>query len=133
LTREQIRDKFPGDLESFEEDPSWCDHGGETYTQLFNRVLAARDRALDVARDKGAKTICIVSHMWVTKSMITDVSGIQPTQQDKWSELLVPTASISQIDYPLKAGNGKPEIVYVGTKPEVTQDAAANSASTWGG
>lgn len=80
----------------------WCGHGGETYTQLFNRVTAARDRAIAKARADGCKAICVVSHMWVTKSMITDIQGFAPTQQSKWTELKVPTASISLVKYPMK-------------------------------
>jgi len=133
LTREQIESNFPGDLDNFAKDPSWCGHGGETYTQLFNRVIAARDRAIAKAREGGCKSIAIVSHMWVTKSMITDIQGVAPTEQDKWSELKVPTASISLVNYPLKEGGGEAKIDYIGTKPEVSQDDAAKAASTWGG
>lgn len=131
LTKDQIDEKFPGDMDNFSQDPTWRGHGGETYTDLFQRVLAARDRALAKAREAGAKTICIVSHMWVTKSMITDVMGIKPTEQDKWAKIQVPTASVSLLEYPL-SGDGNPKVVFMGTKPEVPAEEAA-AGTTWGG
>lgn len=133
LTREQIESKFPGDLENFAKDPSWCGHGGETYTQLFDRVIAARDRAIARAREGGCRSIAIVSHMWVTKSMITDIQGVKPTDQASWGKLKVPTASVTLVDYPLKEGGGEARIEYIGTKPVVPQDEADKAASTWGG
>eukprot|EP00287_Rhodomonas_sp_CCMP768_P002796 CAMPEP_0196732674 /NCGR_PEP_ID=MMETSP1091-20130531/12013_1 /TAXON_ID=302021 /ORGANISM="Rhodomonas sp., Strain CCMP768" /LENGTH=253 /DNA_ID=CAMNT_0042075979 /DNA_START=3 /DNA_END=760 /DNA_ORIENTATION=- len=100
LTKPMVDEKFPGDLQSFAQDPTWKEHGGETYTELFNRVLDGFDELLRVAREKKASKVALVSHMWVTKSVVTNSMGIKPTQQDEWEKVNIPTASISVMDFP---------------------------------
>lgn len=67
----------------------------------------------------------------------TSVSSIQnpftdSSYQDKWSELLVGTASISLLEYST-SGEVKPQVKYVGIKPKVPEEAAKAAGTTWGG
>jgi broad specificity phosphatase PhoE len=50
---------------------------------------------LEVARKTDARKIALVSHMWVTKSIVTDAMNILPHEQEKWEQVSIPTASIS--------------------------------------
>lgn len=52
--------------------------------------------------------------------------------QDKWSELLVGTASISLLEYST-SGEVMPQVKYVGIKPKVPEEAAKAVGTTWGG
>ena len=59
------------------------------------RVLAGLGTMLEVARKTDARKIALVSHMWVTKSIVTDAMNILPHEQEKWEQVSIPTASIS--------------------------------------
>ncbi len=75
-------------------DASVTPEGGESYNDLVKRVLAARDELLDIT-DAG-KASAIVSHLQVTRSMLSDALGI-PTNEI--SNLGIATASVTCIDY----------------------------------
>lgn len=75
-------------------DESVTPNGGESYPFLKQRVLAARDAVLDVLSLGGSAAI--VSHLQVTRSMLSDALDV-PTEQ--MSKLPVATASITCIDY----------------------------------
>ncbi|EKX44410.1 hypothetical protein GUITHDRAFT_109531 [Guillardia theta CCMP2712] len=133
LTKEQVREKFPGDLEKFQEDPLWCEHGGETYRQLSERVWSGLNDMVKDAEVNGWKNIALVSHMWVTKSIITKVMGIQPDDQSKWAEMNIPTASVSLLDFNLKQRDNV-EVLAVGLKPPMdTVMEEGKDGKTWGG
>ena len=133
-TRDQINDEFPGDLENFAKDPTWKGHGGETYCELSARVLTGLETMLAAARESKATKIALVSHMWVTKSIVTDAMGILPDEQDKWEEVSIPTASISVLDFPREQGSIPADLVSVGVKPPILEaDALDPSGKPWGG
>mmetsp|Transcript_3117 Transcript_3117/g.7412 ORF Transcript_3117/g.7412 Transcript_3117/m.7412 type:complete len:278 (-) Transcript_3117:63-896(-) len=129
LTRTDINQTFPEDLKSFQQDPEWKGHGGESYSDLTARVLAGLDDAMAAARAKGAKRVALVSHMWVTKAIITTAMGILPQEQDKWIAMEIPTGSISVLDYPAKGRAA--EVVQLGIKPALKGGAGAKVL--WGG
>lgn len=134
LTKEMVDEKYPGDLAKFAADPTWKEHGGETYTELFERVLDGFDHVLKVAREKKASRVALVSHMWVTKSIVTNSMGLKPTQQDEWAKVDIPTASISVMDFPREGGR-EGVVVSAGVKPPLTEEEAkeAMAGNKWGG
>uniref|UniRef100_A0A7S3VEL2 Uncharacterized protein n=2 Tax=Chaetoceros debilis TaxID=122233 RepID=A0A7S3VEL2_9STRA len=102
-------------------DESATPEGGESYPFLKNRVLAARDELLEMT-DCG-KASAIVSHLQVTRSMLSDAMGI-PTGE--MSLLKVATASVTCIDY--DATTGTQTVHYQSFKPdaglEISKDGA---------
>jgi broad specificity phosphatase PhoE len=135
-TKDQINKEFPTDLKSFANDPTWKGHGGETYRELSTRVLDGLDSMLVAARSANATRIALVSHMWVTKSIVTDALSIHPDQQDKWEETQIPTASISVLDFPRAGRGGKAiDVLSVGVKPPILAQDAVDPATgkPWGG
>ena len=92
LLPEEIRVRHPGDLEAHEADPeTWTGHGGESLGQLRDRVLAVR--AVLESRWGGA-TVALVSHLWPTRALLADALG---WDLRRWSELGVPTGSVSAV------------------------------------
>jgi len=75
-------------------DPSATPEGAESYPELKERVLRARDELLDIT--EAGKSSAIVSHLQVTRSMLSDALGV-PTEQ--MSKMKVATASVTCIDY----------------------------------
>mmetsp|Transcript_43735 Transcript_43735/g.64222 ORF Transcript_43735/g.64222 Transcript_43735/m.64222 type:complete len:301 (-) Transcript_43735:35-937(-) len=75
-------------------DESFTPAGGESYPVLKKRVLDARDELIGIT-DCG-KASAVVSHLQVTRSMLSDALGI-PTES--MVDLNVATASITCIDY----------------------------------
>ena len=105
LCPEEVRERWPGDLEAHEADPeSWEGHGGESLGRLRDRVLATRDAWL--ATIAATARVCVVSHLWPTKAMLADVLG---WGLERWPELEVPTGSVSCI-----AGD---EVLWRGRRP----------------
>lgn len=102
-------------------DESVTPEGGESYPFLKNRVLAARDELLEMT-DCG-KASAVVSHLQVTRSMLSDAMGI-PTEE--MSLLKVATASVTCIDY--DAATGTQTVHYQSFKPdaglEISKDGA---------
>ena len=68
--------------------------GGESFPALKRRVLAARDEIL--AQTPPGQASAVVSHLQVTRSMLSEALGI-PTNQ--MAQLGIATASITCIDY----------------------------------
>jgi len=75
-------------------DESVTPEGGESSNTLKQRVLQERDAVLD--RLPPGKAVTIVSHLQVTRSMLSDALGI-PTAE--MAGLGVATASVTCIDY----------------------------------
>ncbi|CAE8743640.1 unnamed protein product [Polarella glacialis] len=98
LTRDEIAERYPdhvrsiGSLSTFEGDPEFSGHGGESYRALGRRVLEGRDSLL--LKHPGS-TICVVCHNWVVAALVGDASGIPPEQ---WCTLKIPTASVSLLE-----------------------------------
>ncbi len=91
---EEIRAKWPDDLDAHAADPeSWNAHGGESLGTLRDRVLQSRD---DVLATAPGEALVIVSHMWPTKAMVADALGLG---LQRWSELRIPTGSISHLEH----------------------------------
>lgn len=91
---EQYRDQVQaiGSLSSFEGDPEFSGHGGESYRALNRRVLAARNKLLQANPDS---KVAIVCHNWVVSALLGDALGIEP---EHWHSLKIPTASISLLE-----------------------------------
>ena len=92
LTKEEIGADMLARFDSCDE--SVTPEGGESYPQLKARVLDAREKILEIT-DCG-KASAVVSHLQVTRSVVSDALGI-PTSQ--MTRLKVATASITCIDY----------------------------------
>lgn len=95
---------------------------GESYPQLKARVLAARDELLRIT-DEG-KASALVSHLQVTRSILSDAMGIPTTEMSK---LKVATASITCIDYNFTSGE---QIVHFQSfKPNAGLEKAIDGAN----
>ena len=80
-------------------DESVTPEGGESYPALKRRVLEARDELLDIT-DCGQAS-AVVSHLQVTRSMLSDALDI-PT--DQMYRFKIATASIACVDYNVETG-----------------------------
>jgi broad specificity phosphatase PhoE len=98
--------------------------GGESFPTLKERVLKARDAVLDCT--SVGRASAIVSHLQVTRSILSDALGI-PTSQ--MAALKVATASITCIDYDASTGTTTPTVHFQSYKPDaglVTSRDGAN-------
>jgi broad specificity phosphatase PhoE len=80
-------------------DESVTPDGGESYPSLKERVLKARDEVL--AKVSDGQAAAIVSHLQVTRCMLSDALGIPA---EEMAGLKVATASITCIDYNFSTG-----------------------------
>ena len=103
-------------------DESVTPKGGESYPALKKRVLQARDQALDMLEP--GQTGCIVSHLQVTRCMLSEAMGI-PT--NKMAQLKVATASLSCVDY--KTDTKGSEVIFQSFKPEAGLATAKDGAN----
>jgi len=81
-------------------DESATPEGGESYPQLKERVLEARDELLN-EMDCG-KASAVVSHLQVTRCMLSDAHEI-PTEE--MCNFKIATASVACIDYDSETGS----------------------------
>ena len=93
-------------------DESVTPEGGESYPQLKERVLEARDELLSIT-DNG-RASAVVSHLQVTRCMLSDALSI-PTEE--MSKFKVATASVQCVDFNTETGeqivhfqNFKPDV-----------------------
>lgn len=93
-------------------DESVTPKGGESYPFLKKRVLAARDGVLGML--SSGRSAVIVSHLQVTRSMLSDALGV-PTEE--MSTLPVATASVTCIDY--DSASGTQTVHFQSFKPDV--------------
>ena len=98
------------------------EEGGESYPFLKQRVLAARDEVLDML--PAGKSAAIVSHLQVTRSILSDALGI-PT--DEMAELKVATASVTCIDYDLVTSTQT--VHFQSFKPDVGLEKSKDGAN----
>ena len=89
LTREEIRDRYPGALERYHTDPDAPATGGESTRDVAERVRSVARRAL--AHHAG-QTVVLACHSVVTKA---GVSSLVRMPEDSWQYLRVPPASVS--------------------------------------
>lgn len=95
--------------------------GGESYPFLKKRVLAARDELLSLT-DNG-KASAVVSHLQVTRSMLSHALGI-PTEE--MVNFKVATASVTCIDY---ASDGTETVHFQSFKPEAGLQSSKDLAN----
>lgn len=89
LTREEIRERFPGDLEKYHTDPDARATGGESTRDVAERVASVVRRALT---HHAGQTIVLACHSVVTKAGVASLVGIP---EASWQNVRVPPASIS--------------------------------------
>jgi len=85
--------------------------GGESLHVIRKRVLGARDEVLDLLEDGEAG--CVVSHLWVTRSFISDATD---GKAGDMVDIEIPTASVSVVDYDVH--KRVQNVVMLGVKPE---------------
>lgn len=95
-TKEEIGAEFMARFDACDE--TVTPKGGESYPFLKQRVLEARNKVLDLLSP--GRAAVIVSHLQVTRCMLSDALDI-PTSE--MSKLPVATASITCIDYNTEA------------------------------
>lgn len=103
-------------------DESITPENGESYPQLKTRVLMARDELLSITDDGRASAV--VSHLQVTRSMLSDALRI-PTEE--MSKLKVATASVTCIDYNI--ATGEQTIHFQSFKPDAGLEQAIDGAN----
>lgn len=85
--------------------------GGESYPALKERVLEARDELLRMT-DAG-RASAIVSHLQVTRAMLSDALGMDVTEM---AGLQIKTASVTCVDY--RADDGAAVVRFQSFKPD---------------
>lgn len=96
--------------------------GGESYPALKSRVLQARDELLGMTETGRASAI--VSHLQVTRAMLSDALGMDVTEM---AGLKIGTASITCVDY---SDDGKDVVVrFQSFKPECGLEASKDGAN----
>jgi broad specificity phosphatase PhoE len=102
-------------------DESVTPEGGESYRFLKARVLKARDEALE--KMSAGKAAAVVSHLQVTRSMLSDALD---SPINEMAKLKVATASVTCIDFDIVTGTQT--VHFQSFKPDVglgsSQDAA---------
>jgi len=95
---------------------------GESYPALVDRVLAARDALLECT-DTG-KASALVSHLQVTRSILSDALGI-PT--NKMAGLKIATASVTCIDF--DSSSSQQTVHFQSFKPDAGLQTARDGAN----
>ena len=103
-------------------DESVTPEGGESYPALKERVLVARDEVL--GKLSPGQTAAIVSHLQVTRSVLSDALGV-PTAE--MAGLPVATASVTCIDY--DAEDGTPTVHFRSFKPDAGLEKSKDGAN----
>jgi broad specificity phosphatase PhoE len=96
--------------------------GGESFPTLKDRALKARDAVLE--RTGVGRASAVVSHLQVTRSILSDALGI-PTSQ--MAALKVATASVTCIDY--DASSGTQTVHFQSFKPDAGLVASRDGAN----
>jgi len=69
LTFSEVRERWPEELDAWLQSADVQAPGGESFTDVRTRVLAARDRIL---KDSAGQTVLVVAHVTPIKAMVTD-------------------------------------------------------------
>ena len=96
--------------------------GGESYPTLKSRVLQARDELLE--RTAVGRASAIVSHLQVTRAMLSEALGMDTTEM---AGLSIATASITCVDY--CAETGRQVVRYQSFKPECGLEESKDGAN----
>jgi len=120
LTKAEIG---PDNLARFDAcDESVTPEGGESYVELKTRVIEAKDEV--VSRLKPGQAGCVVSHLQVTRSILSEALTI-PTE--KMADIKIATASITCVDY---YDQDKPSVVHFQSfKPESGLEQSKDGAN----
>lgn len=95
-------------------DLSVTPEGGESFPQLKERVIQARDEVL--AQTHPGRASVIVSHLQVTRCILSEALGI-PTEE--MTQLGIATASVSCVDYDMDGTAIKDvQVLFQSYKPE---------------
>jgi broad specificity phosphatase PhoE len=103
-------------------DESVTPQGGESYPELKKRVLDARDELL--AMTENGRASAVVSHLQVTRCMLSDALGIPVHQMSK---LKVATASVTCVDYDTVTGTQ--QVHFQSFKPEAGLQKSGDGAN----
>lgn len=96
--------------------------GGESYPAIMKRVLAARDALLQYTDTE--KASCVVSHLQVTRCIISDAMDVP---LNEIVDISIATASISCVDYNMDTG--EQTVIFTSFKPEVGLEKAKDSGN----
>ena len=121
LTKEEIGPDMLARFDACDESVTPGD-GGESYPALKSRVIDARDELLRMTEAGGASAI--VSHLQVTRAMLSEALGMDATQM---STLKIATASISCVDY--CSVTGKEVVRFQSFKPECGLEGSKDGAN----
>jgi broad specificity phosphatase PhoE len=124
LSPDEIKENYPGDLESFIKDSTWREHGGECYEDLSHRV----NRAIDILLSTSAEDLGIVSHCYAITAVVAKCTGLEPTFIN-FAHINIPPGSITRIDY----SNNTPTVRFIGQDPQTLGDPKkplSNSSAT---
>jgi len=109
LTKDEIRERWPGDLEAHARDPrGWRGHAGESLEDLRLRVLQGRSEL--EARWPG-RAVAVVAHLYPIRALAAEASGLG---LEAWEEMKIPTGSITL----LERGRSGWRVEVLGWKPE---------------
>ncbi|EJK53434.1 hypothetical protein THAOC_27135 [Thalassiosira oceanica] len=103
-------------------DESATPPGGESYPTLVDRVINARDELLK--RTDVGRASAVVSHLQVTRVMLSDALGLDVTQL---AGLSIGTASITCIDY--DSASGESVVRFQSYKPESGLEKSKDGAN----
>lgn len=118
-TKEEIGDDMMTRFDACDESVTPGD-GGESYPFLKARVLKARDELLEMT-DVG-RASAIVSHLQVTRAMLSEALGMEVTEM---AGLSISTASITCVDY----CEGKQIVRFQSFKPECGLEKSKDGAN----
>lgn len=125
LTKEEIGADMMSRFDACDE--SVTPEGGESYLSLKERVLKARDEVL--SKVTPGRSAAIVSHLQVTRCMLSDALGIPA---DQMAGLKVATASITCIDYDdaiTPTGTTTQTVHFQSFKPDVGFETSKDGAN----
>ena len=114
--RGQTKDSIgPSLYDSFNRgEPGTTPEGGESLHDIRSRVLSSRHEVLRLLNP--GESGCVVSHLWVTRSVVSDATG---KGAGEMHEIEIPTASVSVVDYEEGEGGGWIQnVVMLGEKPD---------------
>jgi alpha-ribazole phosphatase len=120
LTKGEIGEEAMSKFDACDE--SVTPEGGESFPFLKARVLKARDEALD--KIGAGKAAAVVSHLQVTRSMLSDAKGIPTSEMAK---IKIATASVTCIDYDTVSGTQT--IHFESFKPDIGLKSAKDAAN----
>lgn len=93
LTKEEILERWPGDLEAHARDPhGWRGHAGESFGDLRQRVLQGR---AELEQRWPDRTVAVVAHLYPIRALAAEASGLG---LESWESLKIPTGSISLLE-----------------------------------